>query len=62
MVQNNEHMFNIMNITPATLKAFVILARNPQRRFYIREMAREAGSSAGGAHRALHTLNDAGLA
>jgi predicted nucleotidyltransferase len=62
MVQNSERLFNNVNLNPSTLKTFLVLARDPGRRFYIREISRLTGLSVGGSHRALHTLHDMGLA
>ena len=40
MVRKNEHMFDKVNITPLGMQILTFLARNPDKQFYIREIAR----------------------
>ena len=60
MVRKNEHMFEIMNITPLGISVLTFLSRSGQEHF-IREIGRELGSSAGGTHEVLGSLLDLGL-
>ena len=61
MVRKNEHMFNKMNITPLGLQILTFLARNPDKQFYIREIARNMDKSVGGTHKTLKSLKEMDL-
>jgi len=56
MVRKNERMFNDMNITPLGLQILTFLARNPDKQFYIREIAKIMNKSVGGTHKTLKSL------
>jgi len=58
MVRKNEHMFEEMNITSLGLQILTFLARNPNKQFYIREIARNIGKSVGGTHKTLKLLKE----
>ena len=58
MVQNNEHMFDNMNLTPLRLQILIFLARNPDKQFYIREIAKKINKSVGGTHKNLKFLKE----
>jgi len=60
MVRKNERMFEIMNITPLGISVLSFMSRSGREHF-IREIAREVGSSAGGTHEVLGSLFDLGL-
>lgn len=62
IVQNNEHMFNKMNIfaTPA-LKVLIFLGRNYRSSYYVRELAQILSISTGAASMQLRALAEAGL-
>ena len=62
IVQNNEHMFKIMNIftTPA-LEALIFLGRNYRNSYYVRELATHLSISTGSASSQLRALREAGL-
>lgn len=62
IVQNNEHMFKIMNIftTPA-LRVLIFLGRNYRNSYYVRELAAELSISTGSASGQLRALKEAGL-
>ncbi len=56
MVRKNEHMFDKMNITPLGMQILIFLARNPDKQFYIREIAKIMNKSVGGTHKTLKSL------
>jgi len=56
MVRKSEHMFNKVNITPLGLQILTFLARNPDKQFYIREIAKKMNRSVGGTHKTLKSL------
>lgn len=58
MVRKNEHMFDKVNITPLGLQILTFLARNPDKQFYIREIAKIMNKSVGGTHKTLKSLKD----
>jgi len=58
MVRKNEHMFEKMNITPLGLQILTFLARNPDKQFYIREIAKNMDKSVGGTHKTLKSLKE----
>jgi predicted nucleotidyltransferase len=58
MVRKNEHMFDKMNITPLGFQILIFLARNPDKHFYIREIAKNTGKSVGGTHKILKSLKE----
>lgn len=58
MVRKNEHMFDIVNITPLGLQILIFLARNPDKQFYIREIAKIMNKSVGGTHKTLKSLKE----
>lgn len=62
IVQNNEHMFKIMNIftTPA-LEALIFLGRNYRNSYYVRELSAQLSISTGSASSQLRALREAGL-
>jgi predicted nucleotidyltransferase len=58
MVRKNEHMFDKVNITPLGLQILTFLARNPDKQFYIREIAKIMNKSVGGTHKTLKSLKE----
>ena len=56
MIQKSEHMFEKVNITPLGLQILTFLARNPDKQFYIREIAKNTNKSVGGTHKTLKSL------
>jgi predicted nucleotidyltransferase len=58
MVQKSEHKFEKLNITPLGLQILTFLARNPDKQFYIREIAKNVDKSVGGAHKTLKSLKE----
>jgi predicted nucleotidyltransferase len=54
-------MYYKMNITPQYVVVLRLLARSPNRRFYVREVARLTESSPGGCGRTLRELSKQGL-
>lgn len=56
MVQKNEHMFEKMNITSLAFQTMLFLARNPDKEYYIREIATLLNKSVGGIHYSLQSL------
>jgi len=58
MVRKSEHMFDKMNITPLGLQILTFLARNPDKQFYIREIAKNMDKSVGGTHKTLKSLKE----
>ena len=58
MVRKNEHMFDKMNITPLGFQILIFLARNPDKQFYIREIAKTMDKSVGGTHKTLKSLKE----
>jgi len=58
MVRKNEHMFDKMNITPLGFQILTFLARNPDKQFYIREIAKNMDKSVGGTHKTLKLLKE----
>jgi predicted nucleotidyltransferase len=61
MVRKNEHMFEKVNITPLGLQILTFLARNPDKQFYIREIAKNVDKSVGGTHKTLKSLKEMGF-
>jgi len=61
MVRKSEHMFEKMNITPLGLQILIFLARNPDKQFYLREIARILNKSVGGVHKTLKSLHIMGF-
>ena len=61
MVRKNEHMFEKMNITSLGVTVLLWLAQNPDKEFYVREIARAVPGSLGGCHKVLRYLHDKGL-
>jgi predicted nucleotidyltransferase len=49
-------MFEKVNITPLGLQILTFLARNPDKQFYIREIAKNMNKSVGGTHKTLKSL------
>jgi predicted nucleotidyltransferase len=58
MVRKSEHMFDKMNITTLGLQILTFLARNPDKQFYIREIAKNMDKSVGGTHKTLKSLKE----
>jgi len=58
MVRKNERMFDKVNITPLGLQILTFLARNPDKQFYIREIAKNMDKSVGGTHKTLKSLKE----
>ena len=58
MVRKSEHMFEKVNITPLGLQILTFLARNPDKQFYIREIAKKMDKSVGGTHKTLKSLKE----
>lgn len=58
MVQKNEHMFEKMNITSLAFQTLLFLSRNPDKEYYIREIATILNKSVGGIHYSLQSLTD----
>ena len=56
MVRKSEHMFEKVNITPLGIKILLFLARNPEKEFYLREIAIKINKSVGGTHKVLRSL------
>lgn len=56
MVRKSEHMFEKVNITPLGMQILIFLARNPEKEFYLREIAKTINKSVGGIHNALKYL------
>ena len=56
MVRKSEHMFEKVNITPLGIKILLFLARNPEKEFYLREIAKKINKSVGGTHKVLRSL------
>ena len=61
MVRNNEHVFDLMNLTPLALKVLVFLSRSPNEEFYIRDLAKKIHCSVGGCHKVLSNMYKMGL-
>lgn len=61
MVRNIERTFDLTNVTPLTLSVLRLLARAPDRWFFVREIARNVGGSYGGCHKVLGNLYSMGL-
>lgn len=61
MVQKSEHKFEKMNLTPLGLNILTYLARNPDKEFYIRELAKKLNKSVGGVHKTLKSMTAMGL-
>jgi predicted nucleotidyltransferase len=51
-------MFEKVNITPLGLQILAFLARNPDKQFYIREIAKNMNKSVGGTHKTLKSLKE----
>ena len=58
MVRKSEHMFEKVNITPLGLQTLIFLARNPDKQFYLREIAKILNKSVGGVHKILKSLKE----
>ncbi len=58
MVRKSEHMFEKVNITPLSMEILTFLARNPEKEFYLREIAKAIKKSTGGTHKALKSLRN----
>ena len=58
MVRKSEHMFDKVNITPLGLQILIFLARNPNKQFYLREIAKILNKSVGGVHKTLKSLKE----
>ena len=58
MVRKSEHMFDKVYITPLGLQILTFLARNPDKQFYIREIAKDMNKSVGGTHKTLKLLKE----
>jgi predicted nucleotidyltransferase len=58
MVRKNERMSDKVNITPMGLHILIFLARNPDKQFYIREIAKIMDKSVGGTHKTLKSLKE----
>jgi len=58
MVRKSEHMFEKVNITPLGLQILTFLARNPDKQFYIKEIAKKMDKSVGGTHKTLKSLKE----
>ncbi len=56
MVRKSEHMFEKVNITPLGIQILIFLARNPEKQFYLREIAKTIYKSVGGTHKVLKSL------
>jgi len=56
MVRKNENMFEKTNLTSLSIDLLKFLVRNPNKEFYIRELARLTSSSVGGSYSALKYL------
>lgn len=56
MVRKSEHMFDKVNLSSLAISVLAYLARSPDNRFYVREIAAKTGSSVGGCHKALKKL------
>jgi predicted nucleotidyltransferase len=54
-------MFDKVNITPLGLQILTFLARNPDKQFYIREIAKNMNKSVGGTHKTLKSLKKMGF-
>ena len=61
MVQKSEHTFEKMNITPLGMNILIFLARNPNKEFYVRELAKILNKSLGGVHKTLKSMATMGL-
>ena len=56
MVRKSEHMFEKVNLSSLAISVLAYLARSPDNRFYVREIAAKTGGSVGGCHKALKKL------
>jgi predicted nucleotidyltransferase len=54
-------MFEKVNITPLGIKILLFLARNPEKEFYLREIAKTINNSVGGTHKVLKSLDSLNL-
>ena len=61
MVRKNEHTFEKVNLTPASIAVLALLARSPGEKYYVREIASKTGVSVGGCHKVLGNLSAMGL-
>jgi len=61
IVQKSEHMFEKANLTPLGISILTFLARNPDREFYLREIAKTIKGSVGGTHKVLKSLHKMGF-
>jgi len=57
MVRKNEHMFDKVNITPLGLQILIFLARNPDKQFYIREIAKIMNKSGKNIYYQINQMN-----
>ena len=56
MVRNNEHMFEITNMSPLGMSILTMLARSPEQEYYVREIAKKIDASVSGCYTALCNL------
>lgn len=61
MVRKSEHMFEKVNLSSLAISVLTYLARSPDNRYYVREIASRTGSSVGGCYNALKKLDDMNL-
>jgi len=54
-------MFEKMNLTPLGISILTFLARNPNKEFYLREIAKTIPVSVGGTHKVLKSLHELGF-
>ena len=56
MIRKNENIFEKTNLTPMGIELLRFLARNPDKEFYIKELAKLTDISIGGSYAALKKL------
>ncbi len=56
MVRKSEHMFEKVNLSSLAITVLAYLARSPDNRYYVREIATNTGGSVGGCYKALKKL------
>jgi predicted nucleotidyltransferase len=61
MVRKSEHMFEKVNLSSLAISVLAYLARSPDNRYYVREIATNTGGSVGGCYKALKKLYDMNL-
>jgi predicted nucleotidyltransferase len=61
MVRKSEHMFEKVNLSSLAISVLAYLARSPDNRYYVREIATNTGGSVGGCYKALKKLYDMDL-